>query len=99
MDTHIKIVGARAVDRAAVIDELGPHHVVARCHRGLRGAYTGVDTMLAEILPDAANRWPDLIEAHRVELLYGIPDLERLIGPPPTTLASAAPFHERTRFF
>jgi tetratricopeptide (TPR) repeat protein len=96
---HVRIIGERTTDRLQLIDESGPHRVVARCHRGLRGPYTGVDAVLAEVLPDAAAHWPDLVEAHRVELLYGIPELERLIGPAPETLASASPFQERTRFF
>ncbi|HEY5832357.1 tetratricopeptide repeat protein [Streptomyces sp.] len=73
--------------------------LVARCHRRLRGPYTGVDTVLTAVLPDAVHRWPDLVEHHRVELLYGMPELENLIGPAPRTLASESPFKQRTRFF
>jgi tetratricopeptide (TPR) repeat protein len=51
------------------------------------------------VLPEAARRWPGIVERHRVELLYGMPELEDLIGPAPRTLASESPFMERTRFY
>ncbi|WP_431676276.1 tetratricopeptide repeat protein [Kitasatospora sp. KL5] len=73
--------------------------VVARCHRRLRGPYTGVDTVLRAVLPEAVRRWPDLVDFHRVELLYGMPELADLIGPAPQTLAVESSFEERTRFF
>jgi tetratricopeptide (TPR) repeat protein len=99
MTRHIRLVGARRAGRAAwVAREISPA-VTARCHRGLRGPYTGVDTALAAVLPAASRRWPDLVEQHRFELLYGMPELEQIIGQAPLTLASQSPFRERTRFF
>jgi tetratricopeptide (TPR) repeat protein len=99
MTRHIRLVGDRRADR----EEWGAQHlgpaILARCHRRLRGPYTGVDTILAAIVPGAARRWPRLVEQHRFELLYGIPELAEVIGPPPRTLAAEAPFRERTRFF
>ncbi|HEX4703718.1 MAG TPA: tetratricopeptide repeat protein, partial [Pseudonocardiaceae bacterium] len=41
----------------------------------------------------------DLVERHRIELLYGIPELTDLIGPAPRQLASTGPFEQRTRFY
>ncbi|WP_165845719.1 tetratricopeptide repeat protein [Streptacidiphilus pinicola] len=73
--------------------------VIARCHQRLRGPYTGVDTVLRAVLPEAVRRWPDLVEFHRVELLYGMPELADLVGPAPRTLANDSSFTERTRFF
>ncbi|GAA4880023.1 hypothetical protein [Kitasatospora terrestris] len=73
--------------------------IVAGCHGRLRGPYTGVDTVLRAVLPEAVRRWPDLVDFHRVELLYGMPDLADLIGPAPQTLAIESTFEERTRFF
>ncbi|KJK41263.1 hypothetical protein UK23_39880 [Lentzea aerocolonigenes] len=75
------------------------HVITAVCHHRLRGPYTGVDTILRALLPDAQKRWPELVEQHKVELLYGIPELAELIGPAPSTLASAGPFSQRTRFY
>jgi tetratricopeptide (TPR) repeat protein len=96
---HIYLAGSCRADREKwVANNVGPA-IQARCHRLLRGPYTGVDTVLAAILPEALERWPALIEQHRFELLYGIPELAEVIGPAPRTLASDAPFRQRTRFF
>jgi tetratricopeptide (TPR) repeat protein len=99
MTRHIRLIGARRADREQwLADNITPAFSV-RCHQRLRGPYTGVDTILAAFLPEAARRWPDLVEQHRFELLYGIPELAEIIGPAPATLASDSPFRERTRFF
>ncbi|MFD0517543.1 hypothetical protein [Paractinoplanes durhamensis] len=79
--------------------ELPAGAVVAHCHQGLRGPFTGVDTVLEAVLPDVVRRWPDLVDAHRFELLEAIPELSALIGPPASTLAKDAPFAERTRWY
>ncbi|MFD0526179.1 tetratricopeptide repeat protein [Kitasatospora arboriphila] len=55
--------------------------------------------MLRAVLPEAVRRWPELVDFHRVELLYGMPELADLIGPAPRTLALESSFEERTRFF
>ncbi|MEV6235442.1 tetratricopeptide repeat protein [Lentzea sp. NPDC051838] len=98
---HLRLRGARRADRqrhlASVLGDAGV--ITALCHHRLRGPYTGVDTILRALLPDAQKRWPDLVERHKVELLYGIPELAELIGPAPSTLASAGPFSQRTRFY
>jgi tetratricopeptide (TPR) repeat protein len=96
---HIYLAGSRRADREQwVANNVGPV-IPARCHRQLRGPYTGVDTVLAAVLPEAIRRWPDVVEQHRFELLYGMPELAEIIGPAPRTLASDAPFSQRTRFF
>jgi tetratricopeptide (TPR) repeat protein len=96
---HIRLTGACRADREQwLADNITPVFSV-RCHQRLRGPYTGVDTVLAAVLPVAVQRWPDLVEQHRFELLYGIPELAEIIGPAPATLASDSPFRERTRFF
>ena len=99
MTGPLHIVGGRQSARLRAAAELVPTAIIADCHRRRRGPYTGIDTALRWVLPDARLRWPDLVERHRVELLYGMPDLAELIGPAPETLASASPFAERTRFF
>ncbi|MDH6132336.1 tetratricopeptide (TPR) repeat protein [Kitasatospora sp. MAA4] len=99
MAGHRTIVGASPAARLAAADAGSSLAVVARCHRRLRGPYTGVDTVLRAVLPEAARRWPALVEHHRMELLYGIPELAELVGPAPRTLAGESSFRERTRFF
>ncbi|MGV9246134.1 tetratricopeptide repeat protein [Streptomyces sp. NPDC003710] len=96
---HLRIVGDRRPDRLRLIRTHAGRALVVRCHQRLRGPYTGIDTVLRAVLPEAHRRWPALVEAHRVELLYGMPELAQLIGPAPRTLAGEAPFKERTRFF
>ncbi|WP_329291612.1 tetratricopeptide repeat protein [Streptomyces sp. NBC_01455] len=99
MTGHLRIVGDRREDRLRAIAAHTGKALVVRCHQRLRGPYTGVDTVLRAVLPEAYRRWPDLVEDHRVALLYGMPELAHLIGPPPRTLADDAPYEERTRFF
>ncbi len=99
MTRHIRLSGARRADREEWIAKNTGQSLIVRCHQRLRGPYTGVDAMLGTVLPEAARRWPGLVELHRFELLYGMPELEEIIGPAPRTLASDAPFKERTRFF
>lgn len=98
---HLHVVGARERDRAATTEpELaGRRAVLARCHRRLRGPYTGVDTVLADVLPYAQDRWPELVAFHRLELLDGMPRFAAIIGPVPHTLAADAPMEERTRWY
>jgi tetratricopeptide (TPR) repeat protein len=96
---HLWITGERRSDRAAHADVRAGRTVATTTHRGLRGPYTGVDTVLRALLPEAQRRWPELVDANRVELLYGVPELAELVGPAPESLAAAAPHLERTRFY
>jgi tetratricopeptide (TPR) repeat protein len=98
MSRHLHVVGARARDRRPLL-ERSAGAVFACCHKGLRGPYAGVDTVLAAVLPDVVRRWPDLVDYHRMEILEAIPELSELIGPAPHTLAKDAPFVERTRWY
>ncbi|MEU7853176.1 tetratricopeptide repeat protein [Nonomuraea sp. NPDC049141] len=95
---HLWIVGDRRADRLRAAAEYGPG-IVAGCHRRLRGPYTGVDTVLHAVLPEAFGRWPELVERHRIALLYGIPELAEVIGAGPRQLAFTGPFEQRTRFY
>ncbi|GII65325.1 hypothetical protein Skr01_54100 [Sphaerisporangium krabiense] len=97
---HLRITGPRRADRLRrAAEETGEHAVVCGCHRRLRGPYTGADTALRALLPDAYARWPELVDRHRVELLYGIPELAEIVGPAPQQLAFTGPFEQRTRFY
>ncbi|MEU4746016.1 hypothetical protein AB0G02_36920, partial [Actinosynnema sp. NPDC023658] len=98
---HLLVRGGRRADRQRLLADLldGADPVVVGCHHRLRGPYTGVDDLLRAVLPDALARHPGLVDAHRGELLYGIPELAALIGDPPPTLADEAPFDQRTRFY
>jgi tetratricopeptide (TPR) repeat protein len=99
MTRHIRLIGGRRAGRGQWISENLGTALTARCHRRLRGPYTGVDTVLAAVLPDAAARWPDLVEEHRLEILHGMPELQAVIGAAPHSLADASPYGERTRWW
>jgi tetratricopeptide (TPR) repeat protein len=99
MARHIRLIGGRRVGRREWISENLGTVLTARCHRRLRGPYTGVDTVLAAVLPDAARRWPDLVEEHRLELLHGMPELQAIIGAAPHSLAEDSSYVERTRWY
>ncbi|MEU3463648.1 tetratricopeptide repeat protein [Streptomyces sp. NPDC006733] len=94
---HLRVIGARRADRLRCAAAAGGPTVVALCDRRLRGPYTGVDTVLTALLPEAHARWPELVEEHRAELLYGVPELAEVIGTVPQQLTSTGPFAHRTR--
>lgn len=91
--SHLNIIGASARDRRPFLER--PGTIFASCNKGLRGPYTGVDTVLTAVLPDANQRWPELVDHHGTEILAAVPELAELIGPAPRTLAKDAPFVER----
>jgi tetratricopeptide (TPR) repeat protein len=96
---HLWLTGGTQADRLKCIRAYGSHTLVASTHRNLRGPYTGVDSALRCLLPEAVRRWPELVERHRVELLHGMPRLADMIGPAPVTIATSSPYEQRTRFF
>ena len=68
MTRHLHVVGARARDRRPILEQ--PAGVVfASCHQGLRGPYTGVDTVLWAVLSDVYAKWPELVDYHRLEII------------------------------
>ena len=98
MTRHLHVVGTRARDRLPILERTADA-VFANCHQGLRGPYTGVDTVMWAVLPDIYAKWPELVDYHRLEIIEAIPELSALIGPGPVTLAKDAPFAERTRWY
>lgn len=72
---------------------------VIDCHRGLRGPYTGLGSLLRLIVPAAYERWPGPVAKHSIELLSAAPELRSTIGAGPETLTSLAIPEERTRIY
>ncbi|MDI5961543.1 tetratricopeptide repeat protein [Streptantibioticus silvisoli] len=68
-------------------------------HRRLRGPYTAAGTILRAVVPQALERFPDLVEAHLIELLSAAPELRNSVPAPEGTLTSLAIPKERTRFY
>ena len=97
--SHVHIVGGLERQRLAAADLLQRPHLVVRCHRNRRGPYTGVDTFIRELLVEAVRERPELVEEHRLVLLYGMPELADVIGPAPRDMAASSDFAERTRFY
>jgi tetratricopeptide (TPR) repeat protein len=69
------------------------------CHRRLRGPYTGLGTLLRAIVPDAWQRWPDLVRQHVIAILSVAPELRSTVAAGPETLTSLAVPKERTRIY
>jgi tetratricopeptide (TPR) repeat protein len=95
-NTHLWIRGRRA-DCAAAAAAHRPD-AAADCDPRLRGPYTGLGTVLRELVPRVHAADPALTRAHAIEILAAAPELETVIGPAPETLTSMAPLPERTRW-
>jgi tetratricopeptide (TPR) repeat protein len=96
---HTFIVGACQRDRRQLIGPLAANAIIVSCHRNLRGPYSGVDELLIRILPEAYQRWPEMVDGYRTSLLETVPELSSIIGPPLPSLALTGSFEERTRFY
>lgn len=96
---HIVVVGSCRSGRRETFQRISAPDAQASCHARLRGPYSGVQQILAELVPNAHANHPELVNAHRIELLIAAPELERAIGPRGKTLVDSTPPEERTRFF
>ncbi|MEU6256938.1 tetratricopeptide repeat protein [Streptomyces sp. NPDC047043] len=76
-----------------------PADVTVGCHRRLRGPYTGAGSLVRALVPDAYERWPELVRTHAIEILTMAPELKERIGAAPETLTSLAVPEERTRIY
>jgi tetratricopeptide (TPR) repeat protein len=97
-DTHLWITGRWQADRARAAAQCQPD-VMAGCHSGQRGPYTGLGTVLRALVPEAHRQQPELTARHGIEILAAAPELTGLIGAAPGTLTSLAPPDERTRWY
>ena len=97
--SHLLVTGPRRSGRRATIAAAAAPDITVSCHARLRGPYSGTNRVLWELMPDAQRRWPQLVDEHRIELLYAVPELEAIIGPGPASLVSVTPHEERTRYF
>ncbi|WP_329177564.1 tetratricopeptide repeat protein [Streptomyces sp. NBC_01477] len=69
------------------------------CHRGLRGPYTGLGSLLRRVVPLAVELRPGITDRHVTEILSVAPELRPVIGVGPETLTSLAAPEERTRIY
>lgn len=70
-----------------------------RCHRRLRGPYTGGGALIRRIVPDLLEIDPELVGARATEVIALAPDLAPLVPIAPQTLTNLANRAERTRFY
>jgi tetratricopeptide (TPR) repeat protein len=68
-------------------------------HMRLRGPYSGVDSLLRQVVPGVYAQKPELVTKHVVEIVSIAPELRSLITNGRETLTSLAIPKERTRFY
>jgi tetratricopeptide (TPR) repeat protein len=83
---------------AALASQAPAAHLAIRCHRRLRGPYTGGGALVRAIVPDLMARDASLVIARAAEVTAIAPDLAGLL-PAPRTLTETASPRERTRFY
>jgi tetratricopeptide (TPR) repeat protein len=70
-----------------------------RCHRQLRGPYTGGGSLLRSLAPELLEQHAELLTARSIEIAAVAPELIPLVPPRPRTLTEGASSGERTRFY
>jgi tetratricopeptide (TPR) repeat protein len=95
---HLFVTATRRVARQDTFAALAAPKLTVSCHARRRGPYSGIGDILTVVVPDAHRRWPELVDAHRLELLFAAPELAAIIGPGPESLVSLTPHEERTRY-
>jgi tetratricopeptide (TPR) repeat protein len=73
--------------------------LTVRCHRRLRGPYTGANALLRAVVPDLLEHDPELVAARAIEVATMATELTPVIPVPPQTLTNLANRAERTRFY
>jgi tetratricopeptide (TPR) repeat protein len=92
MTTHSRIIGPHGHDQDS-------YDVRVDCHRRLRGAYTGLGSLLRAVVPGVYRDRPELVRSHAIEILTAAPELKAIVGVGPQTLTSLAIPKERTRLY
>lgn len=73
--------------------------VEVRCHRNLRGPYTGGGALLRTVVPQLSAVDPELAKPSATAVVAIAPDLQGAVPPRPQTLTDLADGSERTRFY
>jgi tetratricopeptide (TPR) repeat protein len=76
--------------------------IEVRCHRRLRGPYTGAGAVLRTAVPEllaAGDEGKELVAARATEIVTMAPELTPVVPIPPQTLTNLANRAERTRFY
>lgn len=92
------VSGVAAATQAAL--PLPPEpHVEVRCHRRLRGPYTGLGELLRTVVPELMAQHADLVLPRAIDLVAIAPELAEILPLPDKTLTEAAGPQERTRYY
>src|SRR5450756_1528639 len=70
-----------------------------RCHRRLRGPYTGAGALLRLVVPELLAIDSERVAARAMEIVTMAPELAPIVPAPPQTLTNLANPAERTRFY
>jgi tetratricopeptide (TPR) repeat protein len=99
--SHLRIVSATGARPAGVagLPSAPQPDISVRCHRRLRGPYTGCGTLLRELMPELLKHAADLITSRRIEITAVAPELASQLPAPPLTLTERAEGLERTRYY
>ncbi|MCL2555233.1 MAG: hypothetical protein FWE75_24205 [Actinomycetia bacterium] len=73
--------------------------VEVRCHRRLRGPYTGGGALIRTVVPELTADHAALLAARATEVIALAPDLAPMVPIAPQTLTALASRAERTRFY
>jgi tetratricopeptide (TPR) repeat protein len=100
---HLWLVGPFRADRQAYWENYksteGGVFYATDCHANLRGPYTGVGSLLRQMIPSLYVHYPELVDGHAVEILSLAPELRASLTVATETLTSLAVPDERTRFY
>jgi hypothetical protein len=73
-------------------------HIEVRCHRRLRGPYTGGGDLVRRVVPEILDREPALVMQRTIAITSVAPDLAPLLAATPQTLTDRVAAAERIRF-
>lgn len=101
MSSHLRIVGPLQRNRRSAWEDTATTGVtlLSDCHSRLRGIYTGVNTLLRQLVPLVYEKDPELVHAHATEIFCVTPELDGLIAPDVFRPIPVEVYREHQRFF
>jgi tetratricopeptide (TPR) repeat protein len=96
--SHLRVVPASGAATAGPAAAPEPD-ISVRCHRRLRGPYSGGGALLRDhVVPELLDRAADLVAPRVIEIIALAPELAPWVPSPPWTLAEHADGPEPTRY-
>ena len=95
--SHLHVVSPSGADNLPAAPE---PHISVRCHRRLRGPYSGGGALLRDhVVPELLEHAADLVAPRAIEIIALAPELAPRVPAPPWTLTEHAEGLERTRYY